>query len=44
MRYQIHTIHSDPFTVEADEILIDDRYVIFLNRNEDKDDDVVGGY
>lgn len=41
MRYLVHTAHRDAFEVTADEILIDDRYVIFLNRNDGKDDEVV---
>jgi hypothetical protein len=41
MRYQVHTVHSDVFTIQADEIFLDDRYVTFINRNENKEDEVV---
>ena len=41
MRYLVDVMHKPAFEIEADELVMDERYVIFANRAQGAEDDVV---
>jgi hypothetical protein len=42
MKYMIRTVHLDPYEVEADNIELIGNCVVFISRNAEKEDQVVG--
>ena len=41
MKYLVHTIHKDSFEVDADEVVCDNSFVIFIQNGTCADDDKV---
>jgi hypothetical protein len=41
MKYLVHTIHRDAFEVEADEVICDNSFILFMQNGASVDDDKV---